>query len=439
MRIGFAGNTNNAPFLIARALRAQGHDVQMVIDRPEPLHRPENRYRDVSSPYPHWIHAVDAIDVDDVAFETGRWARVLAVLGTCDALVLNGTMFAAAADLDLPAVAVSTGSDLEFYCHPGAAEAFARMQDYPGRERRWRRAVAGLDSYTAADLVDIGSQLPSPAFRLWRKYVFARAVARQWRGLRAARAIMTLPRGAMPVSDGLLDRIGVDQTPRLLGFWVDLANVRPLPLPANETLRVFCPTRLNWHAPFPTSMIPGENKRGDVLIRGVAAFQAHTGRRVELHLVAKGHAVSATRELVNAVGLGTAVVWHEEMSQADVIANYTQADVVADQFGDHLVGMAGYEAMASGRPLLCNWRPEVFGTAFGEMAPVAQARTPDEVVARLTELSSRDARTRLARAGRAWVERHLALDRLAATVVVALSAPAVPLARRGSAPRRRAA
>ena len=41
------------------------------------------------------------------------------------------------------------------------------------------------------------------------------------------------------------------------------------------------------------------------------------------------------------------------MPQSELTAHYAMAHVIADQFGDHLVGLAGYEAMAMGRPLLC--------------------------------------------------------------------------------------
>ena len=55
MRIGFIGNQNNYPFMLARGLRRLGHDVRVVIDRPEPLDRPESRYADITRPYPDWI------------------------------------------------------------------------------------------------------------------------------------------------------------------------------------------------------------------------------------------------------------------------------------------------------------------------------------------------------------------------------------------------
>ena len=36
LRIGFSGNQNNSPFMLARALRTAGHDVRFLVDRPEP-------------------------------------------------------------------------------------------------------------------------------------------------------------------------------------------------------------------------------------------------------------------------------------------------------------------------------------------------------------------------------------------------------------------
>lgn len=55
MKIGFIGNANNYPFMIARAMRKMGHEVLFIVDRDksEPLNRPENRYDDIGPPILH--------------------------------------------------------------------------------------------------------------------------------------------------------------------------------------------------------------------------------------------------------------------------------------------------------------------------------------------------------------------------------------------------
>ena len=83
--------------------------------------------------------------------------------------------------------------------------------------------------------------------------------------------------------------------------------------------------------------------------------------------------------------------------------------------------MAGYEAMAAGRPVLANGRPELFEPVFGAPPPVAQARTPGEVAMQLDRLADPRERERLGRVGRAFVETHLSPDAAAREVAAILT------------------
>ena len=90
MKIGFLGNANNYPFMLARALRLAGQEVHFIVDRKSPLDRPENRYSDVGPPYLDWIE--DASDLpEEWSFHRPSAAldRVIAKLRECDAVVLN--------------------------------------------------------------------------------------------------------------------------------------------------------------------------------------------------------------------------------------------------------------------------------------------------------------------------------------------------------------
>lgn len=410
LRIGFAGNQNNAPFTVARALRAAGHDVRVLVDRPEPLNRPEYRYADIRYPYPSWVEEIPTIELDDVVYRTRAWETLLRRLSDCEVVILNGMAFAAAADLPIPAICHTTGADLEFYCNASRAARYALFQDHPGRPRGWARALAVMPRPSREALRQVAAELPAPLFHQYRAHLFRKAVARHTTGLHAARGVICLPPGAVPLADRLLDAALPPGTPRVLGFMVESDRHQVMPPAPEGPLRVFSPVRLNWSQPSPLWANPWENKRTDVLVEGVALFVQRTHAPIVLHLVEKGHSVSATRALVTACGLDGCVHWHREMPQAEVAAHYRQAHVIADQFGDHLVGLAGYEAMAVGRPLLCNWRPEVFSPAFGEAAPVAQARTPLEVADQLALLCAPAHRRQLSNQGRAFVSRQLSPD-----------------------------
>ncbi|MGE0039830.1 MAG: glycosyltransferase [Vicinamibacterales bacterium] len=420
MRIGFAGNQNNYPFLLAREFRRRGHDVVAVIDRDEPLNRPEFRYDDVRHPYPAWIVEVDTVEIDDVAFRTPRWRRVVDALAGCDAVVLNSWMHAAAAELPCPSLALTTGSDLDLYANPRAEGRYARNADMRPRPRGWARAAMALTTAGLPALLDVANRLPAPAYHVWRARVFRRFVRRQRAGLAAATAVAAFPRGGVPVADRILDEVRGPGAGRLFLMMADSHWVRPAPPARNARLRIFHATRLDWQPPFPPMVGPWENKGTDVLVRGLGRFVRESGLALDLHFVEKGQDVAATRELLDAEGLAPFVTWHPQLTQADVFAQYAAADIVTEQFGTHLLGMAGVEAMASARPVIANYRPEVLDAALGAPMPVAQARTPDEVARQLARLADPAERERAGRLGRAYVESHLTPSAAASQVEAAL-------------------
>ncbi|MEW6320996.1 MAG: glycosyltransferase [Acidobacteriota bacterium] len=431
MRIAFAGNQNNYPFMLARALRRAGHQVLFIVDRPEALNRPEARYPDLRAGYPEWIETAEPLTIDDVVFRTPRWTRLLARLATADAVVLNGWTFAAAADLDQPAICLATGSDLEFYANRRAAGRYARNQDLQPRERTWVGTTLHLASIDAPALLDLAGRLPAPAHYAWRWFVFRAFVARQRAGFARARAVAYLPTGTVPVGDRLISELRPGDAPLTL-LMTDTDALQPAPLPVNARLRVFNSARLDWRRPFPPMVADWENKGGDVLLRGIALFTARTGTGIDLHLVAKGQSVDATRALAAALGLESSITWHGEMSQHDVFEQYRLADVVADQLGGHMPGLSTFDAMALGRPVLANGRPDSLGPALGAALPVAQASTPEEVARQLERLTRLVERRRLALKARVFAERHLSSDLAAARVIAALTSAASERAARAA-------
>jgi hypothetical protein len=53
--IDIFGNTNNYPLLMAQGTRLPGHNVRLVLNRKDLLHRPEARYPDWVNACPDWI------------------------------------------------------------------------------------------------------------------------------------------------------------------------------------------------------------------------------------------------------------------------------------------------------------------------------------------------------------------------------------------------
>ncbi len=421
MRVGFLGNQNNYPFILARALRRAGHDVRVVIDQRDPLDRPECRYADVSYPYPEWIRELsETPQFADIVHGSARWQAALDAVRDCDALVLNRWAFDAATRLPLPAFCLTTGADVELFSHPRGPELWARTVTGWPRARGWVRAALATDRIDRAGWTQVVDRAPAPVYRAWQKRVFRRFVDRQRAGLRRAVGINAFPdRVSQPLAEVIADCLA-PATPRCGFLMADIEWITVRPAPHNPVLRLFNAARLLWKRPFPPTVGEWENKGTDVLLEGIALWHRRTGQPLDVHLVEKGPSIEATRALVDALGIARLVTWHREMTQREVFDEYARADIVSEQCGDHVLGMAGYEAMAAGRPVLANGRPEIFTSVFGAPPPIAQARTPEEIAAQLERLADPFARTHLAAQGRAFVETHLSPDTAARTVATIL-------------------
>ncbi|MEI8282105.1 MAG: hypothetical protein WCG75_06860, partial [Armatimonadota bacterium] len=120
MRIGFLGNANNYPFMLARRLRQLGHDVQFIVCSEERLDRPEFRYSDISFPYPEWLHDLP-LTLVDWAFPTLARYRAIKILNSCDALILNQLGPTLLPSISRPSIVLLTGTDLLHYCDPATS------------------------------------------------------------------------------------------------------------------------------------------------------------------------------------------------------------------------------------------------------------------------------------------------------------------------------
>jgi glycosyltransferase involved in cell wall biosynthesis len=391
MRIGFFGNANNYPFALARAMRRLGHDVLFIVDRPQPLYRPEGRYADITDPYPPWIVDVSPLDLQVPLRQArpGR-ARAIALLRTCDAVVLNMLGPSLWPEIRRPAVVLLTGADLEDYANYRFLVTYQRQVKgkFPWREPREMRLYL-------SDML-----------------LIRRTIARQRAGIRAAAAVNYFARGFVGRGDALLDGIGVPDHRRMFFIMTDLEMILPVPPPRNRVVRIFSVARLTWKVPGErgSGLRPASElhyKGSDVMIHGLGRFFRKTGIPLDIRLVRKGRDVAKTARLVVEEGISEQVTWLEEMTQKEVLEEYARADIVIDQLGNAVIGMGAVDAMAAGRPVIANARPEIMDGVFGTRMPICQASTPDEVCAQLERLvPDPEERERVGRGSRRFAEEH---------------------------------
>ena len=376
MKIGFLGNANNYPFMLALALRRAGHEVHFIVDRKSPLDRPENRYSDMGPPYPDWIE--DASDLPEAWSFHRRSAALDRVIGTlqdCDAVVLNQAGPALAPWIDRPHIALLTGADLQFLAN-----------------RTYLENAAG--------------------YRLSEQAVLKYLVAAQREGIRSALAVSYFHPGLMPSGDALLAEIGVEDERRLFWHMSDAEYIRAAPPPNNKVLRIFCPARICWIRKS-IDPVTEDYKGSDIMLRGLALFVRKTGASLDIRLPEKGKDVGPARELVRELGLDSMVHWFAPMSQATVLEEYARADIIFDQLGKSIVGMSGMDALAVGRPVIANGRPEIFKRFVEQPPAVLQASTPEEVSAQLMAMANPEARLAAGEHARNFIVAHGSADQAA--------------------------
>lgn len=395
VKIGFYGNANNYPFMLARALRRLGHEVLFLVTSREKLNRPEHRYTDVRHPYPDWLLDVShPIRWHCLVPGLGRSA-VIARLNSCDAVILNEEGPALAGFLTVPHGVLATGSDLEIFANPAHAamlkpQAFARP--------RWAGEICRHIIPTSL----IRSRLTHP----------------QRAGLRAARFVAFLPQGLAPAADRLLGEIGVTPSQRLETQFTDCEFATYTPPPQNSVLRLFSATRFTYlPGPGLTSL---DLKGSETMLRGLAQFLGNNSVPLEIHLVRKGLHVAEAESLAGTLGLTPFIVWHEQMTQHEVLLQFRRADIVFDQLGESALGMAGLDALATGRPIIANGRPEIIGPITGEPSPIFQAHTPEDVRFQLEQLQDSALREQAGRASRDYVLKHFSSDTAAGRIMAKL-------------------
>lgn len=355
MKIGFFGNTNNSPFMVAKALRRLGCEVRLVVNRPETLHRPESKDPTMAEGYPAWIADFAAATASYVVTGSPLLSDVMRFFGDdLDAIVLNDVGLALNdGRFKCPVMALLTGSDLLYHA------CFSSLEE---RTTGW-----------------------SPEFRdssSGQLYVerIKSAIEAQREGIRRADAVNFMPPGVIPEGDAILEELGFGAAdPRRFFLQIaDIGDVECCPPITRRRMRIFNGARIIWHRPLPPGLSDLDHKGTDVLVRGFARY-LRSGGEGELRLVEKGYDVQRTQQLVSELGLAEYVVWLSELSHADFYEELANSDIVVDQLGTSLPGMVSVDAMTMGRVVLANFRLEHMASYYPQPHPFLNATTEEEV------------------------------------------------------------
>ncbi len=365
MRIGFLGNTNNYPFRLARAFRALGHEVLFFVDRPrdEYRHRPECHYSDIRYPYPDWIQEIAPLTPVQIVLRPWALKGVLTMLDACDGVVLNGFGLSVGTRIRRPSIGLFTGSDLDVFANPKV----------------------------------VGSLIAAPSRFSWiagshllRRILLLRFMRLQRAGIAKCCLVDYAIPGLLPESDRLLDEIGVDEQRRTSFMLTDIEHLPVVNARTNDTIRVFCATRLQWkRSEVGSNVSPLDLKGTDAMVEGLQLFVSRYGRPVQIRLITIGADVESVKYRIRELGLAPHVYWLPQLNQTEFLSEIAAADIVLENFNaEGCLGMAGRDAIAMGIPVVASGKSELFERELGESLPIFQATKPEEICARLNDIVS---------------------------------------------------
>jgi len=125
------------------------------------------------------------------------------------------------------------------------------------------------------------------------------------------------------------------------------------------------------------------------------------------YLMDPDETAGALEALIAEEGLADQVTWSDEMSLIEVQDQFARSDIVIEQLSNSIIGLAGSDAMATGRPVIGNAQSDWFEATFGEIPPICQANSPEQVCEQLQRLVfNPEERERIGIVGRRYVERH---------------------------------
>jgi len=170
--------------------------------------------------------------------------------------------------------------------------------------------------------------------------------------------------------------------------------------PSDIPTFIFSPSRQIWR-----------EKGNDAIIKAFDIYQKKFNSEAEIHLCKWGEDLMLSIDLLQKLGTKN-VVWHETMTQPQLVSMYRKCDVVLDQFVLGSYGTTAPEAMSCGRPVMMFLNEELNTMAFGEMPPVVNAKSPDEIVKALSSVGKKEL-LELGQRSRSWVLRKHSLEAVA--------------------------
>ena len=162
-------------------------------------------------------------------------------------------------------------------------------------------------------------------------------------------------------------------------------------------------------------------KRNDILIRALGQFfSSRPSSRAMVVFFEWGEEVQLSKELIAECGFASRVRWEPIASKPAMREYYNAADIVFDQFNNGIgtFGTVVPEALASGKPVILNYKEELHHWCYPELPPALNAETEAAIVAHVQRLLDNETyRWTLGERGRNWFLRHHSSKVVAGTMI----------------------
>lgn len=389
--IAFMGSMNGMPMMYALELKKLGYDVIYFVDvtKKDTLSRPENRFPDISYPYPAWIIEMTlpsqiVLPLFPKFFASLYERRIRAISRKeVDCFILNGFFSSLSPYLNKfsSKVSLSHGSDLDVWANIKHTDVL--VKSFKNKS--------------------IFKYLPNVFVQLLIKNI----VKTQYLGYSRSDTVVYFPRGFSSHGDGVLRQLekqGVKYVPRYDISFEPLSGQSREFKYQSKRIEIFSGVRFL----FKTFLEGNEgcNKGNDIIIKGVAKYFS-INPNIRVHFVEKGDDIQFAKELCLELGIENIIEWHKEMPFKKLLKLYQIADVCFDQVGNHWIGAIGKYALWLGKPLIANPESAVVNGVWSNDNPVLSAKTPEEVCDWLVRLENIEFRREVSNYSKEFVDAYM--------------------------------
>jgi len=192
----------------------------------------------------------------------------------------------------------------------------------------------------------------------------------------------------------LLKHLGINRLD-FVPFVVNPEQYKPTNAEKTEELLFFHPARQVWDV-----------KGNDRLLKAFSQF-IKAGYKAKLRIIDWGFAedVHQAKILISREGLEKHVEWKPPYSKPALVRAYNECDVVFDQFILGSGGTTCFEAMSCETPVVIHlneWNTK----CFGEMPPIMQASSVDDIYSAMVDLTAPKLRRKIGSSERHFTLRH---------------------------------